>query len=154
MNTKNPLGKRNEISAEVGTPRTYKNHMFNRKRHIINPDWKMSRQIIYVSPYSSPYSFKCMLNLEFFVYIQLRNYCHGLEMFKAMFISILWVAKLSDKDLSFLILCLPRAYGKVKEYKAQLACTNVTPVMLFTKESMSRPLCTLLFLQDCILAEI
>lgn len=48
MNTKKALGRRNEIFlAEAGTPYTYKNHVFSRKRRVINVHWKLSKQVIY-----------------------------------------------------------------------------------------------------------
>lgn len=45
-----------------------------------------------------------------------------------------------DEGLSFLMLCLPCALGKDKDGRPQLACTSVTPIMLFTQESVRRPL--------------
>lgn len=41
-----------------------------------------------------------------------------------------------DEGLSFLMLGLPCAPGKDKDRKARLTCTSVTPVMLFTQESV------------------
>lgn len=72
MNTKKTLGKRNEILAEAG----------------------LFILIKIVCSYVSPYAFMCSLknvfkSKGFFVYIQVRNFCHDLEMFKTMFVGIL-----------------------------------------------------------------
>lgn len=44
--------------------------------------------------YISEFILEYVKSREFFVYIQVRNFSHDLEMFKTMFINILWYQKL------------------------------------------------------------